>query len=63
MCGAASVFGVLRAIAELKAKVNVIGSWPPAKTAFPARATKPGDVVTSLSDRRSRLLIPMPRVG
>jgi leucyl aminopeptidase len=56
MCGAASVFGVLRAIAELKAKVNVIGLVAACENMPSGRATKPGDVVTSMSGQTIEIL-------
>ncbi|MEP7276660.1 MAG: leucyl aminopeptidase, partial [Betaproteobacteria bacterium] len=49
MCGAATVFGVFRAIAELKAKVNVVGLVPACENMPSGRAIKPGDVVKSMS--------------
>jgi leucyl aminopeptidase len=56
MCGAASVFGTLRAIAELKAKVNVIGLVAACENMPSGRATKPGDVVTSMSGQTVEVL-------
>ncbi len=56
MCGAASVFGTLRAIAELKAKVNVIGLVAACENMPSGRATKPGDVVTSMSGQTIEVL-------
>jgi len=56
MCGAASVFGVLRAVAELKAKVNVIGLVAACENMPSGRATKPGDVVTSMSGQTIEIL-------
>ncbi len=56
MCGAASVFGVLRAIVELKAKVNVIGLVAACENMPSGRATKPGDVVTSMSGQTIEIL-------
>ena len=56
MCGAASVFGTLRAIAELKAKVNVIGLVAACENMPSGRATKPGDVVTSMSGQTIEIL-------
>ncbi|MBC7941717.1 MAG: leucyl aminopeptidase, partial [Chitinophagaceae bacterium] len=49
MGGAASVLGTLRAVAELKAKVNLIGIIPCCENMPDGRAIKPGDVVTSMS--------------
>jgi leucyl aminopeptidase len=56
MCGAASVFGTLRAIAELKAKVNVIGLVAACENMPSGRATKPGDVVKSMSGQTVEIL-------
>ncbi len=56
MCGAASVFGTLRAIAELKAKVSVIGLVAACENMPSGRATKPGDVVKSMSGQTIEVL-------
>ncbi len=56
MCGAASVFGVFRAVAELKAKVNVVGLVAACENMPSGRATKPGDVVTSMSGQTIEIL-------
>jgi leucyl aminopeptidase len=56
MCGAASVFGVLRAVAEMKAKVNVIGLVAACENMPSGRATKPGDVVKSMSGQTIEIL-------
>ena len=56
MCGAASVFGTLRAIVELKAKVNVIGLVAACENMPSGRATKPGDVVKSMSGQTIEIL-------
>src|SRR5215475_4949532 len=56
MCGAASVFGTLRAVAELKAKVNVIGLVAACENMPSGRATKPGDIVTSMSGQTVEIL-------
>ena len=56
MCGAASVFGTLRAVAELKAKVNVVGLVAACENMPSGRATKPGDVVTSMSGQTIEIL-------
>jgi leucyl aminopeptidase len=56
MCGAASVFGVMRAVAELKAKVNVVGLVAACENMPSGRATKPGDVVTSMSGQTIEIL-------
>jgi len=49
MGGAASVLGTLKAVAQLKAKVNLIGVIPACENMPSGRAVKPGDVVTSMS--------------
>ncbi len=49
MCGAASVLGTLRAVAELKLPINVIGIVPATENMPGGSATKPGDIVTSMS--------------
>jgi leucyl aminopeptidase len=49
MCGAASVFGTLRAAAELGLKLNVVGIVPAVENMPSGQATKPGDIVTSMS--------------
>jgi leucyl aminopeptidase len=56
MCGAASVFGTIRALAELKAKVNVVGLVAACENMPSGRATKPGDVVKSLSGQTIEVL-------
>ena len=56
MCGAAAVFGTLRALAELKAPVNVVGLVPACENMPSGRATKPGDVVTSMSGQTIEVL-------
>jgi leucyl aminopeptidase len=49
MCGAASVLGVFRALAELKPVTNVVGLIPACENMPDGGAVKPGDVVTSMS--------------
>jgi len=56
MCGAASVLGVFRTIAELKAKLNVIGLIPACENLPSGRATKPGDIVKSMSGQTVEIL-------
>ncbi|HEX7637830.1 MAG TPA: leucyl aminopeptidase [Burkholderiaceae bacterium] len=56
MCGAASVLGTLRAVAELKLKANVVGLVPTCDNMPSGKATKPGDVVTSLSGQTIEIL-------
>lgn len=49
MCGAASVLGVFRALAELKPAINVVGLIPACENMPDGAAIKPGDVVTSMN--------------
>jgi len=49
MCGAASVLGSLKACAELKLPINVVGIVPSCENKPDAGAINPGDVVTSMS--------------
>lgn len=56
MCGAASVFGTIKALTSLQAKVNVVGVVAAAENMPSGRATKPGDVVTSMSGKTIEIL-------
>lgn len=56
MCGAASVLGTIRAVAELGLKVNVIGVIPSCENMPSGSATKPGDIVTSMSGQTIEIL-------
>jgi len=49
MCGAASVFGALRAAALMKLPLDVVGIIPAAENMTDGNAIKPGDVVTTMS--------------
>ena len=49
MCGAASVLGTLKAAAELKLGINLVGVIPSCENLPGGHATKPGDIVTSMS--------------
>jgi leucyl aminopeptidase len=56
MSGAASVLGTLRAVAELKLNINVIGVIPACENMPSGSATKPGDIVTSMSGQTIEVL-------
>lgn len=56
MCGAASVLGTFRAIGEMKLKLNVIGVIPSTENMPSGSATKPGDIVTSMSGQTIEVL-------
>lgn len=49
MCGAASVMGAISAIIDAKLKLNVIAVIAAAENMPGSRASKPGDIVTSMS--------------
>jgi len=56
MCGAASVLGTVRAVAQMKLRANVIGVIPTCENMPDGAASKPGDVVTSLSGQTIEIL-------
>ncbi len=56
MCGAASVLGTFRALAELKPQINVVGLIPACENMPDGHAIKPGDVVTSMSGQTIEIL-------
>jgi leucyl aminopeptidase len=56
MCGAASVLGTFRALAELQPALNVVGLIPACENMPGSRAVKPGDVVTSMSGQTIEIL-------
>ncbi|HEU4460162.1 MAG TPA: leucyl aminopeptidase [Methylibium sp.] len=56
MCGAASVLGVFRTLAELQPKLNVVGLIPACENMPSGRSVKPGDVVTSMSGQTIEVL-------
>jgi leucyl aminopeptidase len=56
MSGAGSVLGALRALAGMKAPVNVVGVIPACENMPGGAATKPGDVVTTLSGQTVEIL-------
>ncbi|MBL1276562.1 MAG: leucyl aminopeptidase [Ectothiorhodospiraceae bacterium] len=56
MCGAASVLGALTACAELNLGCNVIGVIPTCENMPDGAATKPGDIVTSMSGQTIEVL-------
>ena len=56
MCGAASVLGIFRTLAELQPALNVVGLIPACENMPGERAVKPGDVVTSMSGQTIEIL-------
>jgi leucyl aminopeptidase len=56
MCGAASVLGTMRAVAAMGARVNLIGVIPTCENMPSGRATRPGDIVTTMSGQTVEIL-------
>ncbi len=56
MCGAASVLGTMQAIATMGLAINVVAIIPATENMPNGRATKPGDVVTSMSGQTIEVL-------
>jgi leucyl aminopeptidase len=56
MSGAASVLGAMRALAAMRAPVNVVGVIPACENMPGGAASKPGDVVTTLSGQTVEIL-------
>ncbi len=56
MCGAASVMGTMNAVADMKLPINVIGMIAAAENMPSGKATKPGDIVTSMSGKTIEIL-------
>ncbi len=56
MCGAATVLGLMKTLAELDLPINVVGIVAAAENMPGSKATKPGDVVTSMSGQTIEIL-------
>jgi len=56
MCGAASVFGTVSAAAELDLPINLVGIVPATENLPDGDASKPGDIVTSMSGKTIEIL-------
>ena len=56
MCGAASVLGTFKTIAELDLPLNVVGIIPTCENMPDGNATRPGDVLTSMSGQTIEVL-------
>ena len=56
MCGAASVLGTMKAVGEMRLPINVIGAIPTTENMPGGRATRPGDIVKSLSGQTVEIL-------
>ncbi|MGB5260372.1 MAG: leucyl aminopeptidase [Gammaproteobacteria bacterium] len=56
MCGAASVLGTLQACAQMELPLNVVGVIPATENLPDGKASKPGDIVTSMSGQTIEVL-------
>ena len=56
MCGAASVFGTLRAVLELKLPINLVCLLACAENMPGGNATRPGDIVSTMSGQTVEIL-------
>lgn len=56
MGGAAAVFGTMQAIAETKPKINIVAVIAAAENMPSGTATRPGDIVTSMSGQTIEIL-------
>jgi leucyl aminopeptidase len=56
MCGAASVFGVMKALVAAKLPLNVVGVVAAAENMPSGKATRPSDIVTTMSGQTVEIL-------
>ncbi len=56
MCGAAAVFGLIKALITLSLPLNVVGLIPASENLPDGNANKPGDIVTSMSGQTIEIL-------
>ncbi|MDT0617710.1 leucyl aminopeptidase [Salinisphaera sp. P385] len=56
MCGGASVFGAMKAAAELELPMNLVGVVPSSENLPDGDAVKPGDILTSMSGQTIEIL-------
>ncbi|HEX5339630.1 MAG TPA: leucyl aminopeptidase [Gammaproteobacteria bacterium] len=56
MCGAASVFGTMKAVLEMGLKINLVGVVPSCENLPDGNAVKPADIVTTLSGQTVEVL-------
>lgn len=56
MCGAASVLGTMRALCEARLPIHVVGTIAAAENMPSGHATRPGDIVTSMSGQTIEIL-------
>ncbi len=56
MCGGASVFGTMRAVADMQLAINLVGIVPSSENLPDGAANKPGDIVTSMAGKTIEIL-------
>ena len=56
MCGAASVLGAIKAVAQMRLPLNVVGIIPTTENMPSGNASRPGDIVTSMSGQTIEIL-------
>lgn len=56
MCGAASVLGTMRALCEARLPIHVVGTIAAAENMPSGKATRPGDIVTTMSGQTVEIL-------
>ena len=56
MCGAASVLGTMRALCEARLPIHVVGTIAAAENMPSGHATRPGDIVTTMSGQTVEIL-------
>jgi leucyl aminopeptidase len=56
MCGAASVIGIMSLVAQLELPINVVGLVPAAENMPDGMASRPGDIVTTMSGQTVEIL-------
>ncbi|WP_332605846.1 MULTISPECIES: leucyl aminopeptidase [Acinetobacter] len=56
MCGAASVLGTMQALCEARLPIHVVGAIAAAENMPSGHATRPGDIVTSMSGQTIEIL-------
>ncbi len=56
MCGAASVLGTIRALCEARLPIHVVGAIAAAENMPSGKATRPGDIVTTMSGQTVEIL-------
>jgi len=56
MCGAASVLGTMQAVAEMRLPINVVALVPSTENMPSGQATRPGDIVKTMSGQSVEIL-------